>query len=588
MTYYADSCLIPFKQLRAVLLYLLLMAGSSDLCYGGAGASPTGLVISVTVKNPSCNNRIQPTSNSHLGDGSILAIATGGTSPYTYSLKLQTGPQNNGYFPGLGQGNYDVEVVDALGATASQSVYLANSLPQPLMGTNILQVPSDCTAADGSLELMPFGGTPPYTFSTDGGLSYHTGGNTLTGLQQGAYYQFFLKDANGCIAVSGTSGVVSGAHDMFICNFCCLLQIQSYTAKYACDNTGQFSVYASNATKPVFFSLDGINYQAANNANEYEHTFYNLLPGNYHVYAKDATGSITQGSYTLPKACADTINYLSAEAGCGKNNGSVTLSADFGTAPYSYTLDGVSYQTSNTFTGLAAGNYNTGAVDALGASSSSLAVVKENCPVLSLVSSVQHCGKTDGSITAQGVQGLAPYAFSIDGLHYQADNVFTGLAAGSYTIRLQDANGSVVQVPVTVYSDNCLQVNTVIVNTSCGRANGSITVQGANGTMPYTYSKDGINFESSNVFSGLLAGSYVVTVKDAAGLTSTSHTNVYDQPAPAIQLSTVPASCQNEGGSITMGANGGLPPFQYSVNGGPVGRTVRYSASWIRVCTSHL
>lgn len=55
-----------------------------------------------------------------------------------------------------------------------------------------------------------------------------------------------------------------------------------------------------------------------------------------------------------------------------------------------------------------------------------------------------------------------------------------------------------------------------VVNTNCSNANaGTITVNATGAIAPYTYSIDGINFQSSNVFTGLTAKDYTVLIKDA-------------------------------------------------------------------------
>ena len=48
---------------------------------------------------------------------------------------------------------------------------------------------------------------------------------------------------------------------------------------------------------------------------------------------------------------------------------------------------------------------------------------------------------------------------------------------------------------------------------------GSVTVLGANGTAPYTYSIDGGTYQGIGTFNGLTGGAHTVTVKDANGCT---------------------------------------------------------------------
>ncbi|HNE27809.1 MAG TPA: hypothetical protein PLW66_01505, partial [Saprospiraceae bacterium] len=53
---------------------------------------------------------------------------------------------------------------------------------------------------------------------------------------------------------------------------------------------------------------------------------------------------------------------------------------------------------------------------------------------------------TSGTLSAVGVTGgAAPFLYSLDGTDFQTEPDFSGLAAGSYTLYVQDANGCVTQ-----------------------------------------------------------------------------------------------------------------------------------------------
>lgn len=77
-------------------------------------------------------------------------------------------------------------------------------------------------------------------------------------------------------------------------------------------------------------------------------------------------------------------------------------------------------------------------------------------------------------------------------------------------------------MPVTLIN---LTGPTLSLNTSpasCSLSDGTITAVATGGTLPLTYSKDGIIFQTSNIFLGLAAGPYTITIKDARGCTSTT------------------------------------------------------------------
>src|SRR5690606_25942039 len=105
---------------------------------------------------------------------------------------------------------------------------------------------------------------------------------------------------------------------------------------------------------------------------------------------------------------------------------------------------------------------------------------------------------------------------------------------------------------------------------SCGRANGSITVNAVTGgTAPYTYSADGTNFQEAATLTGLLAGEHTITVKDANGCIITMDVEVEDVAGPAgLELASTASTCGASNGSITVGkVTGGTAPYTYSIDG---------------------
>lgn len=141
-------------------------------------------------------------------------------------------------------------------------------------------------------------------------------------------------------------------------------------------------------------------------------------------------------------------------------NGTITVTATGGTAPYQYTINGgTTWQSSNVFTGLGGGTYNVIVKDAANCTSSQL-------PVTLAVSNpmAQTIAKTDadcsvrGSITITATGGTSPYDYSINGgTSWQSSNTFTGLAAGNYTVVSRNpATSCTVTTNVTITFTNNL------------------------------------------------------------------------------------------------------------------------------------
>ena len=75
---------------------------------------------------------------------------------------------------------------------------------------------------------------------------------------------------------------------------------------------------------------------------------------------------------------------------------------------------------------------------------------------LSLVSksNITCRGRTDGKITVAGTNGYAPYRYKLNSGSYGTGNVFSNLAAGTYTITGRDSIGTTSSISVTIAGSN--------------------------------------------------------------------------------------------------------------------------------------
>ena len=329
--------------------------------------------------------------------------------------------------------------------------------------------------------------------------------------------------------------------------------------------TGSITANASGGTPPYTYSKDSITFQSSN-------VFPNLAAGPYTITVKDATGATT----TAPKLLVDppvlTLTLDGTNPACaGEATGSITANAGGGTPPYTYSKDGTTFQASNVFPNLAAGPYTITVKDAHGCKKTdSKTLVDPPALTLTLDGTNPTCaGEATGSITANAGGGTPPYTYSKDGTTFQASNVFPNLAAGPYTITVKDAHACTKTDNKTLVDPPALTLTLDGTNPACaGEATGSITANAGGGTPPYTYSKDGTTFQSSNVFPNLAAGPYTITVKDAHGCKKTDNKTLVDPPALTLTLDSTNPTCAGEAtGSITANAGGGTPPYTYSKDG---------------------
>ena len=122
-------------------------------------------------------------------------------------------------------------------------------------------------------------------------------------------------------------------------------------------------------------------------------------------------------------------------------------------------------------------------------------------------------GESDGSAIAN-VTGISPYQYSWS--TGSPDQSITGLSSGDYFVTITDANGCQTESSVSITEPEEFSIGFEVAQPDCfGHNQGTITVMQTGGVQPIRYSIDGINFQSSPIFSGLNSGTYTVTAIDA-------------------------------------------------------------------------
>jgi hypothetical protein len=273
---------------------------------------------------------------------------------------------------------------------------------------------------------------------------------------------------------------------------------------------------------PYTFSINGTVFQSSN-------LFSNLAAGVYTISIKDARGCITTTGISLDNTVGPLItNTSSLPANCDKATGTITVTATGGVPLIEYSVDGINFQPGNIFTALVPATYTVIVKDANGCiNTRAITVANTNGPqVLTAIIVNAACGLTNGSITAAASGGTGTLQYSIDGTNYQASNIFNNVPANSYTLYVKDINSCVKTLPVNVSNLPAPLLTATNSPTSCGLNDGTITANATGGNLPLSYSKDGIIFQSGNIFTGLAVGPYNITVKDARGCTDIAITSV--------------------------------------------------------------
>ncbi len=224
----------------------------------------------------------------------------------------------------------------------------------------------------------------------------------------------------------------------------------------------QLTITAKGGTSPYQYSIDnGSTYQSGN-------VFSNLAGNqNYVVVVKDKKGNTSSAQWIWVSAApnAVTISYIGKKYYYDGNNdvscssasdGQVSISAWGGTGTLQYSMDGGStFQTSNVFSGLAAGTYGIVVKDANGCTATSSVTLTAPSPVSGTV--VAQTGTVcsavnTGTLTVSGSGGVGLYYYSLDGGSYQWAGAFTNLASGTHTVTIKDHNGCTGSISVDIVS----------------------------------------------------------------------------------------------------------------------------------------
>lgn len=182
------------------------------------------------------------------------------------------------------------------------------------------------------------------------------------------------------------------------------------------------------------------------------------------------------------------------------------------------------------------------------------------------------CTGNTGSTEVQGSGGAGGYTYSIDGGPFQGSGVFTGLAQGSHTVTIEDANGCQGSVVININqaAGVTLTVNNSDDPTCNGDLDGVINTNASGGTPNYTFTLNGGAGQATGDFTNLPAGSYTVLVTDQAGCTDSQTITLTNPAAITFTLNnTTPATCVAADGSVNVNAaTGGTGAFQYSIDNG--------------------
>jgi MBG domain (YGX type)/SprB repeat/Putative Ig domain len=536
---------------------------------GGTGAIATGLVAGAYTCTITDSELTQITKNFTITQPSAISTASGsqtnvscnggsngtasvspsgGIPGYTYSWSPSGGTAATA--SGLAAGSYTVTVTDANGCIATRNYTITQ--PSAISTASGSQTNVSCNGGtNGSASVSPSGGTPGYTYSwsPSGGTAA-----TATGLAAGSY-TVTVTDANGCTATRNYTitqpsaiSTASGSQTNVSCNS---------------GSNGSASVSPSGGTPGYTYSWSPSGGTAA--------TATGLVAGSYTVTVTDANGCTATRNYTITQPSAiSTASGSQTNVSCnGGTNGSASVSPSGGTPGYTYSWS-PSGGTAATATGLAAGSYTVTVTDANGCTATRNYTITQPSAISTASGSqtnVSCNGGSNGSASVSPSGGTFGYTYSWSPSGGTAATA-TGLAAGSYTVTVTDANGCTATRNYTITQPSAISTSGSQTNVSCnGGSNGSASVFPSGGTSGYTYSWSPSGGTAATA-SGLAAGSYTVTVTDANGCTATRNYTITQPSAISFTTTTLSGYDYNSLYSQIIVVTGGTGTKSYAITAG--------------------
>ena len=530
---------------------------------------PTQISITISSTLPTCSGDC---------DGTAIANASGGTPGYQYSWNT-TPVQNNSLIGGLCAGQYIVTVTDNNNCIANDTVQVVD--PLVLTTTSTPTSPSCNGVCDGSITTTPNGGVAPYTYIWSNGDTTQTTVSTLCP----GIYDVIVVDANNCtIRDTVTLSAPSAINDVTVVTgpSCGTPGCDGSATSTPSGSPGPFNFVWTNLTAPTY-SFTDLNLPTS--------TAVALCAGTYNLLITDVnTGCFDNFTVIVNSLNAPTLALDSTNETCPNIcDGTATVNASGGTTPYTYSWNTTPVNTNQTATNLCVGLYTVTVTDSNNCVASDTISINTNSLNLSITSIVpETCfGDCDGSATVAVTGGTPIYTY-LWAPTSQTTTQAINLCVGNYTVTVTDSTNCSDSISANITGPNILTVTTNI-NTpvSCNGANdGAAIANVLGGTPNYQYSWNTIPVQTTQIATGLVAGTYIVTVTDGNGCTAID-TIILTEALPIIDNSVlVSPNCGVCDGSITVAPTGGTGTytFLWTTPGSPPTLPQPVTATLINLC----
>ncbi len=517
-------------------------------------------------------------------DGEIYITPSGGSTPYTYQWNTSGNPNfsNDEDVTGLEPGFYEAVVTDDNGCVQNEII--------EVVGPDTIDVQFDLSlfpngfniscfgAADGSVEALPSGGTPDYTYTWVGPGGFGpTSSNPITNLGPGEY-NVLVTDANGCFFAE--SVVLTSPEEFTINLEAGVIGSENISCNGGSDGT--INLIINGNTGPYTAAWTGPNGFVST-----DQDLFDLAAGQYCVVVTDANDCVQTECITLTEPNPILVDLTPLVYPNGFNvtcddsfDGEITSNISGGTSGYTTFWVGPNNFTSSdpNITGLEAGTYCLLVTDNNGCEIETCIDLVAPLPILIEDDNVVSpgCSDTfDGSIEVSITNGTAPFGYSWTGPNgfISTDEDISGLESGTYCLAVTDSEGCTSEACFTIdapseldYALTTSDFNGFAIQCA-GSATGSIDVQGLGGTSPYSYSWTGPNgfISDQSSIQNLVAGTYCVEIEDQNGCMANTCIDLLEPtPLETNPLVTLPTCGDGTPATIDLQVSGGVAPYSFN------------------------
>ncbi|MGI8892362.1 MAG: gliding motility-associated C-terminal domain-containing protein [Bacteroidia bacterium] len=339
-----------------------------------------------------------------------------------------------------------------------------------------------------------------------------------------------------------------------------------FFASDTCSNgVGAAHSSVTGGTPPLSYFWNSSPPQTTPNAS-------NLPVGNYTITVSDANGCTSTAQVFIIDSGSPALSVQKKDETCDSlNNGEATIIPGGGTGPFTYSWNTVPPQFTQTATGLTSGSYTCIVTGANGCTSTAVVHIGlSGKPSIQVGYTNVSCDSSVLGSASANASGFDPFTYQWSTSPPQTSQTISGLQQGTYVVTVTDIYGCTSEAIVAI-GIGSINIFSSTTNASCGNApDGTATLTVSDGIPPYSYAWSTNPVQTTATATGLLPGTYNVTVTDSVGCEETHSVTIVGPPSMVLNMATVKSSCITPDGSATVSVSGGNPPYTYSWNTTPV------------------